>query len=68
MGNLPEAKKGFVWLPKCWVVKRRHAWAARLRRLARDDEPLAEPLAGLHCVAFAILMRKRVMALIVSSA
>jgi transposase len=66
--KLPEAKQGGVWLPKRWVVERRHAWAARLRRLARDDEQLAEPLAGLHCVAFAILMLKRVMALIVSRA
>jgi transposase len=64
--KLPEAKHGFVWLPKRWVVERSHAWAARLRRLARDDAQLAEPLAGLHCVAFAILMLKRVMALIVS--
>jgi transposase len=63
--RLPEAKHGFVWLPKRWVVERRHAWAARLRRLARDDAQVAEPLAGLHCVAFAILMLKRVMALIV---
>ena len=47
------------------TVERRHAWAARFRRLARDDAQLAETLAGLHCVAFAILMLKRVMALMV---
>ena len=63
--KLPEAKKGFVLLPKRWVVERSHAWAARFRRLARDYEQLAEPLAGLHFVVFAILMLKRVMALIV---
>jgi transposase len=63
--KLPEAKKGFVLLPKRWVVERSNAWAARCRRLARDDEQLAETLAGLHFVAFAILMLKRVMALIV---
>lgn len=34
--KLPEAKKGFVLLPKRWVVERSHAWAARFRRLARD--------------------------------
>ena len=55
-------------LPKRWVVECSNAWAARFRRLARDYERLAETLAGLHCVAFAILMRKRVMALRVSSA
>jgi transposase len=61
----PEAKKGFVLLPKRWVVERSHAWAVRFRRLARDDEQWAEPLAGLPVVAFAILMRQRVMVLIV---
>jgi transposase len=61
----PEAKKGCVLLPKRWVVERSNAWAARFRRLARDDEQLAETLAGLHFVAFAILMRKRVVELIV---
>jgi transposase len=34
--KLPEAKKGFVLLPKRWVVERSFAWAARFRRLARD--------------------------------
>jgi transposase len=62
--KLPEAKKGFVLLPKRWVVERSNAWAARLRRLARDAEPLAETLAGLHFVAFAILMLKRFVELI----
>jgi transposase len=66
--KLPDAKKGFVLLPKRWVVERSNAWAARFRRLARDYEQLAETLAGLHFVAFAILMRKRMVGLIVSSA
>ena len=62
--KLPEAKKGFVLLPKRWVVERSNAWAARFRRLARDYERLAETLAGLHFVAFAILMLKRFVELI----
>jgi transposase len=66
--KLPEAKKGFVLLPKRWVVERSNAWAARFRCLARDYERLAATLAGLHFVAFAILMLKRFVALIVSSA
>jgi transposase len=66
--KLPEAKQGFVLLPKRWVVERSNAWAARFRRLARDYEQLAETLAGLHFVAFAILMLKRIVELIVSSA
>jgi transposase len=66
--KLPEAKKGFVLLPQRWVVERSHAWAARFRRLARDDERLAETLAGLHFVAFAILMLKRFVALLLQNA
>jgi transposase len=63
--KLPEAKKGFVLLPRRWVVERSNAWAARFRRLARDYEQLAGTLAGLHFVAFAILLLKRFVELIV---
>ncbi len=51
-----EAKRGFVLLPRRWVVERSFAWAARFRRLARDYERLSKILAGLHYLAFAILM------------
>ncbi len=54
--KLPEAKKGFVLLPRRWVVERSFGWIARFRRLARDYERLAETLAGLHFIVFAILM------------
>jgi transposase len=54
--KLPEAKRGFVLLPRRWVVERSFAWAARFRRLARDYERLATTLAGLHFLAFACLM------------
>lgn len=57
--KLAEAKKGFVLLPRRWVVERTFGWAARFRRLARDYERLPETLAGLHFLAFAILMLKR---------
>jgi transposase len=63
--KLPDVKTGFVLLPKRWVVERRFAWTGRLRRLARDYEQVAETLAGLHFVAFAILMLKRFVELIV---
>lgn len=62
--KLPDAKKGFVLMPKRWVVERRNAWAARFRRLARDYEQLAETLKGMHVVAFALLMLHRVVTLI----
>jgi len=51
-----EAKRGFVLLPRRWVVERSFAWAARFRRLARDYERLAATLAGYHWLAFALLM------------
>jgi len=57
--KLAEAKKGFVLLPRRWVVERSFGWAARFRRLARDYERLPETLAGLHFLAFAVLMLKR---------
>lgn len=57
--KLSEAKKGFVLLPRRWVVERSFGWAARFRRLARDYERLPETLAGLHFLAFAVLMLKR---------
>jgi transposase len=51
-----EAKRGFVLLPRRWVVERSFAWAARFRRLARDYERLATTLGALHFLAFACLM------------
>src|SRR5207253_9098383 len=59
--KLDEAKKGFVLLPRRWVVERSFGWASRFRRLARDYERLPETLAGLHFLAFVILMLKRVV-------
>jgi transposase len=52
----PEAKRGFVLLPRRWVLERSFEWAARFRRLARDYEQLSTTMACDHWVAFAILM------------
>jgi transposase len=60
----PEAKRGFVLLPRRWVVERSFAWAARFRRLARDYERLPTTLAGLHFLAFACLFLHRVIPLL----
>lgn len=57
--KLPEAKRGFVLLPRRWVVERSFAWTTRFRRLARDYERWPETLAGLHLLAFAVLMLHR---------
>jgi transposase len=66
--KLPEAKNGVVLLPRRWVVERSLAWAARVRRLARDYERLPATLAGFHCLAFVILLLKRFVALMEQSA
>lgn len=59
-----EAKRGFVLLPRRWVVERSFAWAARFRRLARDYERLAKTLAGFHYLAFACLMLHKIVPLL----
>jgi transposase len=63
--KLPEARQGFVLLPRRWVVERSYAWLSRFRRLAKDYERLPESVAGLHLVAFSVLMLGRVMKLLV---
>ncbi len=61
--KLADAKRGFVLLPRRWVVERSFAWLTRFRRLARDYERLPETLKGLHLLAFSILMLKRFVTL-----
>jgi transposase len=65
--KLPDAKRGFVLLPRRWVVERSFAWVARFRRLARDYERLPKTVAGLHFVAFACLMLHRLVTVVVQS-
>lgn len=55
-----EAKKGFVLLPRRWVVERTFGWLGRFRRLTRDYERLAEVLAGWHWLAFLGLLINQV--------
>ena|SRR5579883_63479 len=54
-----KAKKGFVLLPRRWVVERSFAWMGRFRRLARDYERLTQTLAAWHWVAFLVLLLHR---------
>ena len=65
--KLPEAKKGFMLLPCHWVVERSFGWMARFRRLARDYERLPETLAGIHMLAFSMLMVSRLVDIIISA-
>jgi transposase len=53
--KLPEAKRGFVLLPRRWVVERSFAWTGRFRHLAWDYEGLHTTLEGFPYVAFALL-------------
>ena len=57
--KLSEAKRGFVLLPRRWVVERSFGWLVRFRRLAKDYERLASTLKGMHLAAFAIIMLAR---------
>jgi transposase len=55
--------KGFVVLPRRWVVERTFSWFGRNRRLAKDFENLAETLATfvtLVCIQLALRRLARV--------
>jgi transposase len=65
--KLEEAKRGFILLPRRWVVERSFAWAARFRRLAKDYERLPEVAAGLHVLAFVSLMLHRLVTVVAQS-
>ena len=54
-------KRGFVLLPRRWVVERTFAWMANFRRLNRDYERLAETLRALHVSAHAVTLLARAM-------
>jgi transposase len=55
-----EAKRGFILLPRRWVVERTFGWLGRFRRLTRDYERLATVLAGWHWFAFLAIVIKQV--------
>ena len=55
-----DAAKGFVVLPKRWVVERTFAWFGRCRRLAKDWECLnRKALAFLRLASIRLMLRKR---------
>ena len=54
-----DQAKGFVILPKRWIVERSIAWLNRCRRLAKDWENLNRTaLAFLHFASIRLMLRK----------
>lgn len=51
--------KGFVVLPRRWVVERTFGWLIRFRRLSRDYEELAETSEAMIYAAMVRIMLKR---------
>ena len=60
--NRPKDQKGFVVLPRRWVVERTFAWLSRNRRLSKDYERLCETGECLIQIAMIHLMLKRLSA------
>jgi hypothetical protein len=57
--NDPTNAKGFVPLPKRWIVERTLAWLNRCRRLAKDWENLnRNALAFLKLASIRLMLRK----------
>ena len=55
----PDQAKGFVQLPKRWIVERTIAWLNRCRRLAKDWENLnRSALAFLKLASIRLMLRK----------
>jgi hypothetical protein len=66
--KLPLTKPGVVLLPRRWIVKHNFVRMSHFRRLACDDECLAETLAGLQVVASAVLLMCRFITFMVQCA
>jgi transposase len=54
--------KGFVVLPRRWVVERTLAWLTQCRRLGRDYERLSSSSEAMIVIAMTRLMLRRVAA------
>jgi putative transposase len=57
-----DQAKGFVFLPKRWVVERTFGWFGKYRRLSKDDESLTVSSEAMIYVAMMHLMGRRIEA------
>jgi putative transposase len=55
----PEGTKGFLLLPKRWIVERTFGWIGRYRRLSKDYEYLTQTSEAMIRVAMIHLMVRR---------
>lgn len=55
-----DTVKGFVVLPKRWIVERTLAWISRCRRLAKDYERLTKTAETMIYLAMTRLMLTRI--------
>ena len=55
----PRGAKGFVALPKRWIVERTNSWIIRYRRLAKDFERYSRTVRNWIFLAMTRLMLKR---------
>jgi transposase len=55
-----DAAKGFVLLPKRWIVERTFGWLGRCRRLGKDFENLNRNHAAFVILAMIRLMLRRI--------
>jgi len=59
--------KGFVVLPRRWVVERSFSWFGRNRRLAKDFENLAETILALVTIASIQLALRRLASALIQT-
>ena len=59
MVKRPEGTKGFLLLPKRWIVERTFAWLGRYRRLSKDYESVTQTSETMIRVAMIHLMVRR---------
>ena len=57
----PALEREFVLLLRRWVVERDFGWLSRFRRLAHDQERLAEMVKVFHLIAVIMLVWKHVL-------